>query len=150
MLRFFFIFFGENSRPKFHRLKKDIKIPLVTGVFVAAVLEDNKEFRTRDWNAYIINTKKVALEMVLIVTRGSDKIHATSTMRHSIKVLPANSFAKIEFLQDEVLRLDNEFLVTYFEDNKMYEKKFLFRKNSISETDLRKIPVMDQKGILSE
>ena len=86
-------------------MKKDIEIPRVTGVFVAAVREENKEFRSMDWNAYLINEKNVPLEMVLIVARGYDGKESTSTMRHTIKVLPAKSFAKIEYMQDDVLRL---------------------------------------------
>lgn len=131
-------------------MKKDIEIPLVSGVFVAAILEENKEFRSRDWNVYIINSKDVPLEMVLIMARGYDKKDTTSTMRHSIQVLPAKSSAKIEYMQNEVLRLNNEFLITFFEGNKMFEQKFVFKKNTVKESQAGKIPVMHQKGILAK
>ncbi len=131
-------------------MKKDIEIPIVEGVYVAAVREENKAFRSQDWNAYLINDKKVPIEMVLVITRGFDGKDLTSTMRHSIKLLPAKSFAKIEFMQDEVLRLNNEFLVTFFEDNRMYEKKFIFRKNIVKENAAVKIPIIPEKGILAE
>lgn len=130
-------------------MKKDIEIPEVEGVFIAAVLEDNPEFRSRDWNAYIINTKPVPLEMILIVSRGYHDGKSTATMRHQIKVLPARSYAKIEYLQDEVLRLNNEFLVTFFEENKMFEKKFILPATSVKESALKEIPVMPGKGILA-
>lgn len=128
-------------------MKKDIEIPEVEGVFIAAVLEDNPEFRSRDWNAYIINAKPVPIEMILIITRGYDSKRSTSTMRHTVKVLPARSYAKIEFLQDEVLGLNNEFLVTFFEGNRMYEKKFTLTKNSVKESAIENLPVMTVKGI---
>lgn len=131
-------------------MKKDIEIPQVTGVFVAAVREINEEFRSLDWNAYLINDKNVPLEMVLIVTRGYEGKESTSTMRHTIKVLPAKSYAKIEFMQDEVLRLSNEFLVTFFEGNQMYEKRFFFPKNTIKETAQKEIAVLNKKGILAQ
>ncbi|CAN5411303.1 hypothetical protein BH23BAC2_BH23BAC2_02280 [soil metagenome] len=131
-------------------MKKDIEIPPVQGVFLAAVLEENKEFRSLDWNVYLINTKDLPLEMVLVVSRGFDKKDSTASMRHSVKVLPARSYAKIEFLQDDILRLTNEFLVTFFEGNKMYEKKYTFRENTINNANLTSIPVMDQQGILAE
>src|SRR5690606_16396103 len=117
------------------------------GIFIAAVLEENKEFRSQDWNAYIINSKPVPLEMVLIVSRGFDNKRATATMRHTIKILPARSYAKIEYLQDQVLELNNEFMVSFFEGNKMYEKTFLFEKHSVKASSMIEIPVMDQKGI---
>lgn len=131
-------------------MKKDIQIPPVTGVFIAAVREENKDFRSMDWNAYLINDKNVPLEMVLIVARGYDEKDTTSTMRHTIKVLPAKSFAKIEFMEDTVLRLNNEFLVTYFEENTMFEKKFLFPKNSIKVSAVMDVPVLNKKGILAK
>ncbi|HSI68751.1 MAG TPA: hypothetical protein VK941_00850, partial [Gillisia sp.] len=123
-------------------MKKDIEIPIVEDVYVAAVREENKTFRSQDWNAYLINDKKHPIEMVLIIARGFEGKDLTSTMRHSIKLLPAKSFAKIEFMQDEVLRLNNEFLVTFFEDNRMYEKKFIFRKNTVKENAAVKIPII--------
>lgn len=131
-------------------MKKDIEVPEVKGVYVAAVREENKEFRSMDWNAYIINELGEPLEMVLIVTKGFDQIRSTSKMRHSIKILPAKSFAKIEFLQDEVLALNNEFSVTYFAEGKMYEKTYTFRKHTIKERKAVKLPVMENKGILAE
>ncbi|UJH90273.1 hypothetical protein LZ575_15575 [Antarcticibacterium sp. 1MA-6-2] len=131
-------------------MKKDISIPEVEGVHVAAVREKNVEFRSMDWNAYIINDKSVPLEMVLIIARGYDNKRVTSTMRHSIKVLPPKSYAKIEFMQDDILKLSNEFLVTFFEGNSMYEKTFSFSKNSIKESAVEALLVIQQKGILAK
>lgn len=129
-------------------MKKDIEIPEVKGVFVAAVYEKNEEFQSMDWNAYLINDRETPLETVLIVTKGYDEKDVTSTMRHSIKVLPPRSFAKVEFLQDEVLKLNNEFSVSFFSEGKMYHKKYVFRKNTINEKALQEIPVMTKKGVL--
>ena len=131
-------------------VQKDIDFPEVEKVYVAAVLEENQDFRTRDWNAYLINARDTAIEMVLIVTKGYDGKEITSTMRHSIKVLPARSFAKVEFMQDEVLRLTNEFSVSFFADGKMSHKKFIFRKNSVKESKAGELPVMPAEGILAE
>lgn len=129
-------------------MKKDIDIPNVEGVFVAAVREENEEFRSMDWNAYLINDRDATIETVLIVTRGYDDKDVTSTMRHTIKELPPQSFAKVEFLQDEVLKLNNEFSVSFFAEGKMFHKKYTFRKNSINEKALQEIPVMTKKGVL--
>lgn len=131
-------------------MKKHIEIPEVKGVYVAAVREKNEEFRSLDWNTYIINDKNVSLDMVLIVARGYDDKDTTSIMRHSLKVLPAKSFAKIEFIQDEVLRLNNEFQISFFEENRIYEKKFLFKKNSIKESAAGPLPVIPSAGVLAE
>lgn len=130
-------------------MKKDIEIPEVKNVHVAAVKEFNEEFRVEEWNAYIINNRQDDIEMVLIVSGGYDDSRQTSNMRHRLEKLPAGSFAKIEFLQDDVLALNNEFWITFFAEGKMYEKKYLFPKDSINETDAKDIPVMLKKGILA-
>ena len=131
-------------------MKEDIKIPEVTNVFMAVVKEYNEEFQCEGWNAYIINNKEVDLEMVLIVSKGydEDKLSETSVMRHKIDKLPANSFARVELLQGEVLNISNFFNVTYFEGSQMFDKKYLFEKGTIKEGALRNIPLLNKRGIL--
>lgn len=129
-------------------MKKDIKIPEVKDVVVAAVHEKNEEFQTMDWNVYLINSGEKALETVLIVSRGYDAETTTSTMRHSIKELPPKSYAKVEFLEDSVLKLNNEFSVSFFSEGLMFHKKYIFKKNSINEEVLQELPVMPKEGVL--
>lgn len=130
-------------------MRKDIEIPEVEGIYVAAVREKHPEFHSMDWNAYIINDREFPLEMVLIVSKGLGNEQLTSTMRHSIKVLPAKSYAQIEFLQEDVLQLENTFAVTFFAEGKMFEKKFVFRKNSVRTDSVETIPVIPSEGILA-
>ncbi|MDT0691875.1 hypothetical protein RM549_18935 [Salegentibacter sp. F188] len=131
-------------------MKKDIEIPEVKDVHVAVVREFNKEFRSDEWNAYIINNRGTSIEMILIVARGFEGKKETSIMRHKLEKLPPHSFAKIEYIQDEVTALNNEFLVTFFADNRMFEKKYFFPKNTISEDKVRFIPVIPKEGVLAE
>ncbi|MDX1543126.1 MAG: hypothetical protein R3214_04195 [Christiangramia sp.] len=131
-------------------MKKDIEIPQVKDVFVAAVREFNEEFQADEWNVYLINDSSQDLEMVLIVAKGHDKKRETSVMRHKIEKLPSKNFAKIEFIQDEVLALNNEFRVSYFSNSKMFDKKFVFSKNSIRESELDEIPLIPKKGVLAK
>jgi hypothetical protein len=129
-------------------MRKDIVIPKVEDVHVAIVREFNKVYKTNDWVAYLINNKDVAIEMVLIVSMGYTTKKASSTMRHKLEKLSAKSYAKIELMIDDVLELKNEFLVTYFEGSKMYDKTFVFDPNSISEDKLTDVPLILDKGIL--
>lgn len=129
-------------------MKKDIQIPEVKDVYVAVVNEYNEIYKTHDWNAYIINNKEVDLEMLLIVSKGYDANRETSLMRHKLERLPKKSYAKIEMMQEDVLVLNNEFKVTFFQDNKMFDKTYLFRKNTINKNALQSIPLMNAKGVL--
>ncbi|MCB0470056.1 MAG: hypothetical protein KDC51_05595, partial [Flavobacteriaceae bacterium] len=124
-------------------MKKDIQIPKVEQVYVAVVHEYNEIYNTQDWNAYIINDKDVELDMLLIVSKGYSQDQETSTMRHKLEKLPPKSYAKIELLQDDVLALNNEFKVTFFEGNQLFDKTYLFRKNSINEKALQTIPLIN-------
>lgn len=130
-------------------MRKDIKIPRVKDVYVAAVREYNKDFRTHDWNMYIINDGKEPLETVLIVSEGRDDKNITSRMRHSLKLLPSKSYAKIEFLEDSVLPLNNYFNITYFMGDTLYDKRFELPANSALEDNAVQLPVMDARGVLA-
>jgi hypothetical protein len=129
-------------------MKKDIIIPKVENVFVAVVNEFNEIYNTQDWNAYIINNKEVDLEMVLIVTSGYSEDKTTSLFRKKLERLPAKSYAKIELMQEDLFALNNTFKVSFFEGNTMYDKTFLFRKNTINLKALQPVPLMDVKGVL--
>ena len=129
-------------------MKKDIKIPEVKDVHVAVVQEEHLEYKTQDWNAYIINNSDKDLETVLIVSQGYTDKKMTPPMRHTIAILPARSYAKIEYLQDQVLELNNSFKITFFEGNQMFDKTYLFRKHTINEKAMRVIPLMQLKGVL--
>jgi hypothetical protein len=134
-------------------MKKDIQIPEVTNVEIAAVYEYNDLYKTDDWNVYIINNKNVALEMIVIVTQGFSPeisgLKTTSLFRKKIDVLPANSFAKIELIQPELFQLNNRFQVSFFEGNSLFEKTFFFKENTIKEGALRMIDAIKKRGILA-
>ena len=129
-------------------MKKDIEIPKVKDVHIAVVQEEHLEYKTLDWNAYIINNSDADLDTVLIVSQGKSETKMTPPMRHTIAKLPARSYAKIEYMQEQVLALNNTFKVTFFEGNQMFDKTYLFRKNTINTKALQPLPLMQLKGIL--
>ncbi|MBQ0788927.1 MAG: hypothetical protein KBT69_15615 [Oceanihabitans sp.] len=129
-------------------MKKDIDIPKVEGVYLAVVNEYNDIYKTQDWNAYIINDKEVDLEMVLIVTSGYSEDKMTSIFRKKLDKLPKKSYAKIELLQEDLFAINNQFKVTFFEGNTMFDKTYTFRKNTINLKALQAVPLMEAKGVL--
>ncbi|MFL3662267.1 MAG: hypothetical protein ACI6PN_10995 [Polaribacter sp.] len=131
-------------------MKKDIQIPAVTNVEMAMVYEYNDIYKTDDWNVYLINNKKVPLEMLVIVSQGFSEKKTTSLLRKKLAVLPANSFAKIEYIQPELFKLNNRFQVTFFEGNTLFEKTFLFKENTVREDALETISEIKKQGILAE
>lgn len=112
------------------------------------IQEWNDDFLAKKWSAYILNDRNSPIEMALVVSKGYDENRITSTMRHSIALMDPKSYARIELVEDDVLQLDNEFFLTFFADGKLYEKKFLFKKNSIDENLVVNIPLMNKPGFL--
>ena len=111
-------------------MKKDIQIKEFNGLSLVVVYTYNEIYKSNDWLAYLLNESNLDLSTVLIVSRGYDDERETAVMRHRIETLPAGSFAKIELLQEEVLELNNEFRVSFFADNTLFEKKFIIPKST--------------------
>ena len=131
-------------------MKKDIEIPVVKDIYIALVHEWNDEFLSKEWNAYILNDGSTPIKLVFVVSKGFHRDVKTATMRHSMEALGAKSFEKLEFVQKEVLDLTNEFYVTYYLKGKLYEKRFVFQKDSVTAQKLTQIPLLDKSGILAE
>ncbi|GGF62651.1 hypothetical protein [Wenyingzhuangia marina] len=133
-------------------MKKDINIPEIKDVFMAVVKEYNDEFQCEDWNIYLVNDKEEDLEMAIIVSKGydEDKMIETSVMRKTINKLPAKSFAKVELIQPDLFKLTNFFNTTFFIGNTMYDKKYVFEKNTIKEGALRVIKQLNKEGIIAK
>ena len=131
-------------------MKKDIKFPKVTDVEMAIVLEQNQVHNTQDWVVYIINKKDVPLEVIVVVSQGFSDTKTTSVFRKKIESLPANSFAKLELIQPELFKLDNRFQVSFFEGNSLFEKTFIFKKDTVKEGTLRMIPELKKLGVLTK
>ncbi|WP_047788211.1 hypothetical protein [Tenacibaculum mesophilum] len=129
-------------------MRKDIEIPKVTGVEIAVVLETNEIDGKEDWNVYILNRKDVDLEMVVIVSQGFSDTKTTSIFRRKIDTLPANSYQKFELMQPELFDLDNRFQVTFFENNRLHDKTFIFQAETIQKGFLRDIEFLGKKGIV--
>ena len=132
-------------------MKKDIIQPEVVDVYIAIVQEKN-ELGSIEWMAYIINNKSELLEEVLISTRGYGDIKGeqkkTATFRHSLDELNPKSYKKIEPIPKELFALNNEFWVSFYLDKKMYDKKYIFLPESISDFNSIQIPLVNKIGVM--
>ena len=133
-------------------MKKDIIIPVVENVFLAAVQEWSDDFMEKVWYAYLVNDSDFNLEGVMVVSKAFGTIDGemkkTSLLRHAFVEIPAVSVVKIEMIEKSVLTLNNEFMVTYFIDGTLYDKKFIFKANSINETEMEEVPILFVDGVI--
>ena len=133
-------------------MKKDIIIPEVENVFLAAVQEWSDDFMEEVWYAYLVNDSDFDIESVMVVSKAFGTIDGemkkTSLLRHAFVEVPAVSVVKIEMIEKSVLALNNEFSVSYFMGNKLYDKKFIFKANSINEESTEEVPILFIEGVI--
>lgn len=133
-------------------MKSDIIIPEVENVFLAAVQEWNDDFMSKIWYVYLVNDSDFNLDAVMVVSKAFGTIDGemkkTSLLRHAFVEVPAVSVVKIEMVADSVLVLNNEFMVTFFIDNTLYDKKFIFKAHSINEDFVEEVPILFVDGVM--
>ena len=136
----------------YYIMKKDITIPEVENVFLAAVQEWSDDFMEKVWYAYLVNDSDFQLDSVMVVSKAfgtfDGEMKKTSLLRHAFMEIPAVSVVKIEMIEKSVLALNNEFMVTYFIGNTLYDKKFIFKANSISEQSTEEVPILFVGGVM--
>ncbi len=134
-------------------MKKDIEFPKVIGVKVAIAQKIN-EIQQNEWYVYLLNTNDFDLENVLITSQGYGEIDGearkTSTLRHLIEHVPANDHVLIEPIDPSVFQLCNEYWVSYYVEDKIFDKRFIFLPESVVEDNLIEIKQLSLKGILHE
>jgi energy-converting hydrogenase Eha subunit E len=133
-------------------MKKDIIIPTVENVFLAAVQEWSDDFMEKVWYAYLVNDSDFNLDGVMIVSKAFGTIDGemkkTSLLRHAYVEVPAVSVVKIEMLENRVLALNNEFMLTFFIGDKLYDRKFIFRANTITPDYVEEVPILFVDGVI--
>jgi hypothetical protein len=133
-------------------MKSDIIIPKVENVFMAAVQEWSDDFMDKVWYVYLVNDSDFDLDSVMVVSKAFGTIKGemkkTSLLRHAFIKVPSVSVIKVEMVEQSVLALNNEFMVTYFIGNTLYDKKFIFRTNTINERATEEVPVLFKNGVV--
>lgn len=133
-------------------MKKDIIIPKVENVFLAAVQEWNDDFMEKVWYVYLVNDSDFDLDSAMVVSKAfgtiGGEMKKTSLLRHAFVKVPSVSAVKIEMVEKSVLALNNEFMVTYFIGTTLFDKKFIFRTNTINERATEEVPVLFVNGVI--
>ena len=133
-------------------MKSDIKIPEVENVFFAAVQEWSDDFLENIWNVYLVNDSDFDLDSVMVVSKAfgtlDGEMKKTSLLRHAFVQIPSVSVVKVEMVEKSLLELNNEFMVTYFIGNTLYDKKFTFIKNAIHEKNVEEVPILFVDGVI--
>ncbi|MDC1361678.1 hypothetical protein N8203_01060 [Crocinitomicaceae bacterium] len=133
-------------------MKDELKGPKVENVSVAIIelLVENEKV----YYAHLLNLRDDIMEGIIVSTTGygenaqtGDKIR-TSTLRHCIELLLPNEAAKIEPIMPEVFGLSNEYWVSFWVNDIMYDKRFVFPAESICSENMQMINTLGQKGVI--
>lgn len=134
-------------------MRDELKGPVVENVKMVVVPEINEEGGTQHY-VYLLNLRDDIMEGIIVSSRGygvnvdtGEKIN-TSTLRHCIELLLPNEAAKIEPIMEEVFGLTNEYWLSFWVDEVMYDKKFIFLPETISDANMREVPKLGGKGII--
>lgn len=129
---------------------KDISIPVVQHVTIAVAPDKSKA--PESWKVYLINNNDVAIENTLVSSTGygerNGEEQKTSTLRHYLQTVPSRSVALVEPIDPTVFHLNNEYWVSYYIGKEIFDKRFVFVPDSISERNLTFIKELDCEGIL--
>jgi hypothetical protein len=104
------------------------------------------------WYVYLINDSDFDLDGVMVVSKAfgtvDGEMKKTSLLRHAFLKVPSVSVMKVEMIEKNVLTLNNEFMVTYFIGNTLFDKKFIFKSNTINESATEEVPILFVNGVI--
>jgi hypothetical protein len=134
-------------------MREELLGPKVEKVGVAIIEQIDEEGNTL-YYAYLLNLRDDIMEGIIITSTGygenvntGEKIK-TSTLRHSLEVLLPQEAAKIEPIMEDVFALSNEYWVSFWVNEVMYDKKFIFLPETITKDKMKPIPLLGEKGIM--
>jgi hypothetical protein len=134
-------------------MREELKSPKAENVKMIVAPEQNEEGEIQHY-VYLLNLREDIMEGIIVTSNGygedvntGEKVK-TSTLRHSLEVLLPDEAAKIEPIMEEVFGLTNEYLVSFWIDEVLYDKKFIFLPETIQEKNYIEVPKFGRKGIV--
>lgn len=132
-------------------MKKDLPENIVEDIAIAIVLVDETP-EVKNWTVYMLNLKDQAITNVIISSKGygekDGKQVKTSVLRHFLGDMDKNTFSGVEAIDTAVFGLTNEYWVSYYIGSTIYDKKFIFLPESIVDSNLIKIPLLNKPGVM--
>lgn len=134
-------------------MREELLGPKVEDVAFVITKEIN-ELNEAMYNVYLLNLRDDIMEGIIVTSTGygenletGEKIR-TSILRHSLEILLPEEAAKIEPIMEEVFHLANEYWISFWVNDVMYDKKFVFLPDSISDENMVYIKQLDKKGVI--
>ncbi len=128
-------------------MKKDINFPEITDVKIAVGKSINEKGES-SWYVYVINNKPTNISNVMVVSNARENEDGsgrkTSTLRHFMQEVAANSFEKVEAIDPAVFGFYNEFWLSFYTGKELFDKKMMIKP--FSEWELEEIEELEMQG----
>jgi hypothetical protein len=132
-------------------MMRDIKVPEVKNVTLAIARKPSAE-SSDPWQVYLINNNDFPLENTLVSSTGygekDGEKQKTSTLRHFLETVMPQSSILIEPIDPAVFHLTNEYWLSYYVGAQLFDKKFVFVPDAISEENISFIKELEMPGVL--
>ena len=132
-------------------MKADLPENIVEDIAIAVALVGETP-EVGSWTVYLVNLKNEPLTNVFVTSKGygekDGKQVKTSLLRHFIGDVPAQSVAGIEAIDPAVFGLTNEYWLSYYIGTDIFDKKFIFLPESIIDSNLIRIPLLNKPGVM--
>jgi hypothetical protein len=132
-------------------MKKDIEFLPVKDISLAIAKKTN-ELNQEEWYVYIINRKEIPIANILITSKGYGEMEGekkqTSVLRQFIEKIDPLQAVVIEPINPDLFSLFNEFWVSFYIGEHIFDKKFIFVPGSIKDENLSLIKEIGLEGVL--
>ena len=136
-------------------MKQDISFDPVEGVSVAVVPDEPVLMPEGPsiWQVYLLNHNSFPLRNVIVNANGyglredGEKVR-TSTLRFLFEEVPPHTAVPIEPLDSGLFHLNNQYWVSYYRGEQVFDKKFIFVPDSITADNFTHIALLDKAGVL--
>jgi len=132
-------------------MKKDIHIPEVKNVTLA-IAHEKSSGETPAWKVFLINNNDFPLENTLVASKGygekDGEQQATSVLRHFLETVAPKSTVLVEPIDPAIFHLNNEYWVSYYVGQQIYDKRFVFVPDAIREENISFIKELEMDGVL--
>lgn len=134
-------------------MKKDIPFHKVESLAIAIVPREDSVVVEEDlWDVYLINLKAETISSVLVNSRGYGDIDGekrrTTILRHFFEEIGPLVCVQIEPIQTQLFKITNEYWVSFVHEGYMYDKKYIFVPESITQNNFTTIPFLNRKGVM--
>ena len=134
-------------------MKEELKGPKVENVAVA-IVQTKPDAKDKEHYVYLLNLRDDIMEGIIVSSTGygenlvtGEKIK-TSTLRHGIEVMLPNEAARIEPIMPDLFGIANEYWVSFWVNDVLYDKKFVFPAGIITESNFKLIEQLGVPGVI--